>query len=229
MEPFEMEDFVISMGAGTGIAHGIKKVSNQRVVAFMGDSTFFHAGMPPLVNLVYNESNPIVVILDNSITAMTGHQPNPGSGFTSSGKKVEPIKIENIVASFGIKNLKVVNAYSQEQIQSAAKELAEKNELGVIISRGMCRLLMKRMLRAQGKEFAKYRIDQKKCIKCGICTDKFACPAIVKEGNKFWINEDICWGCSVCAQICPAKAISVVVKENQKGGMTGTKAKKLQK
>jgi len=112
-EPFKMQDFVISMGASMGVTHGIEKVSNQKAVIFIGDSTFFHAGMPGLVNLKYNDPKPIVVVMDNGITAMTGHQPHPGSGFTGMGEKCIPIKIEDVVRSFGIKNVKTVNAFNQ--------------------------------------------------------------------------------------------------------------------
>ncbi|MBU0530441.1 MAG: 4Fe-4S binding protein, partial [Nanoarchaeota archaeon] len=209
-EPFKMQDFMLSMGASLGVAHGIKKVSNQRVVCFIGDSTFFHAGMPGIANLVHNDSKPIIIILDNSVSAMTGQQPHPGSDSTGMGGKVDPIKIEEVVKALGVKNVKVVSSYGQEGLLAAAKEFAKKDELGVIVSRGMCRLHMKRMLRSQGKKFIPFQIDMKKCTKCGICTDKFACPAIIKDGKKWWINADMCWGCGVCAQICPPKAISIM-------------------
>jgi indolepyruvate ferredoxin oxidoreductase alpha subunit len=208
-EPFEMQDFLISMGASLGISQGIGKVSNQKIVAFIGDSTFFHASMPPLVNLKYNDPKPIVIVLDNGVTAMTGHQPHPGSGITGMGEKCVPIKIEDIVKSFGI-DVRVVNAYSQNELQSAVKEFSEKNELGVIVSRGLCRLVMKKMLKSQGGEFTKFYIDPKKCVKCLECVQKFACPAIMKEGNKIYIREDICLGCGVCSQICPKGAIKPI-------------------
>lgn len=210
-EPIEMQDFIISMGASLGIAHGMKKVSDQKVALFIGDSTFFHASMPGIVNLKYNDPKPIVIVLDNAITAMTGHQPNAGSGMTAMGEARAPIRIEDVVKSFGI-DVKIVNAYNQKELQDAIRELDKKGELGVIISRGMCRLLMKRNLRREGKEFIPFAIDPAKCIKCRICSDEYACPAIFREGDKFWIDPEVCWGCSVCAQICPVKAISAVRK-----------------
>jgi len=206
-EPFKMQDFVISMGASMGVTHGIEKVSNQKAVIFIGDSTFFHAGMPGLVNLKYNDPKPIVVVMDNGITAMTGHQPHPGSGFTGMGEKCIPIKIEDVVRSFGIKNVKTVNAFNQRELQKTIREFSKSNELSVIISSGMCRLLAKSILRRKGKFFAKFQIDPNKCKKCLSCIEKFACPAIIKKGDRVYIKEDMCWGCGVCSQICPQGAI----------------------
>ncbi|MFH1237079.1 MAG: indolepyruvate ferredoxin oxidoreductase subunit alpha [Candidatus Aenigmatarchaeota archaeon] len=206
-EPYKMEDYIISMGSSIGLAHGIQKVSDQKVVVFMGDSTFFHAGMPPLVNSVSHGTKPIIVILDNGVTAMTGHQPHPGSDFTGMGDKKEPIKIEDVVKAFGITNVKIVNAFSQKELQAAIKEMAASNELGVIISRGLCRLYMHRLIRKQGGEFAKFQVVPGKCKKCLTCVKQFACPAIMHEGDKVYIREDLCWGCGVCAQVCPVGAI----------------------
>jgi indolepyruvate ferredoxin oxidoreductase alpha subunit len=206
-EPFRMVDFIISMGASLGITHGIQKVSGQKVVVFIGDSTFFHAGMAGLANTVTHGTKPLIIILDNGVTAMTGHQPHPGSDFTGMGDKREPMKIEDIVKSFGVKNIRVVNAFNQKELQAAVKEFAAKDELCVIISRGLCRLYMRRLLKKRGEEFIKFQIDPNKCKQCLTCVKQFACPAIVQEGNKVYIREDMCWGCGVCAQICPFGAI----------------------
>jgi indolepyruvate ferredoxin oxidoreductase alpha subunit len=206
-EPFRMQDFVISMGSSLGITHGIEKVSDQRVVAFIGDSTFFHAGMPGLVNLKYNDPKPLIVVMDNGITAMTGHQPHPGSGFTGMGEKCIPIKIEDVVRSFGIKNVRTVNAFNQGELQKAVAEFSKSNELGVVISSGMCRLLARKVMRRKGEDFARFEIVPEKCKKCLTCIKDFSCPAIIKEGDRVYIKEDMCWGCGVCSQICPYGAI----------------------
>jgi indolepyruvate ferredoxin oxidoreductase alpha subunit len=206
-EPFKMQDFFISMGASLGITHGIKKVSKQKIVAFIGDSTFFHAGMAGLVNMKIHETKPLVVIMDNGITAMTGHQPHPGSDFTGMGEKRVPMKIEDIVKSFGIKNVRVVNAFNQRELQAAIREFSKKDELGVIISRGMCRLVMKRVVRSKGGKFTTFEIIDGTSKRVSDLMRDFACPAMVKRGRKVFIKEDMCWGCGVCSQLVEKGAI----------------------
>ena len=210
-EPFNMQDYVISMGASIGIAHGISIVSDQEIVAFIGDSTFFHASIPAIINCKFNNSRaPLVVILDNTITAMTGHQPHPGSGFTGMGDKVEPIKIEEIIKAIGAE-MRIANSFNQKQLIQALQELRKFNGLKVLISRGECRLLTTRKFREKGIEIPKFQIDKGKCTKCDICIRDFACPAIMKtiknEEVIYYIDLDICTGCGVCMQICPEGAI----------------------
>jgi indolepyruvate ferredoxin oxidoreductase alpha subunit len=216
-----MQDYVISMGASIGIAHGISIVSDQEIVAFVGDSTFFHASIPAIINCKFNNSRaPLVVILDNTITAMTGHQPHPGSGFTGMGDKVEPIKIEEIIKAIGAE-MRIANSFNQKQLIQALQELRKFNGLKVLISRGECRLLTTRKFREKGIEIPKFQIDQEKCTKCDICTRDFACPAIIKKINDkneiiYSIDIDTCTGCGVCMQICPEGAIHSIKKEVRK-------------
>jgi indolepyruvate ferredoxin oxidoreductase alpha subunit len=216
-EPFNMQDYVISMGASIGIAHGISIVSDQETVAFVGDSTFFHASIPAIINCKFNNTRaPLVVILDNTITAMTGHQPHPGSGFTGMGDKVEPIKIEEIIKAIGAE-MRIANSFNQKQLIQALQELRKFNGLKVLISRGECRLLTTRKFRERGIEIPKFQIDQEKCTKCDICTRDFACPAIIKKVNDkneiiYSIDIDTCTGCGVCMQICPEGAIHSIKK-----------------
>lgn len=214
-EPFKMQDFVISMGASMGVTHGIKKVSDQKVVVFIGDSTFFHAGMPGLVNIKTHGTKPLVIIMDNGITAMTGHQPHPGSSFTGMGEKRIPMKIEDIVKSFGIKNVRVVNAFNQKELQSVIREFSKQDELGVIISRGLCTLLMKRMVRAKGGQFSTFEIAPGKSHRVSRLVKEFACPAIIKKGDEVYIKEDMCWGCGVCSQLVE-KGVIVPRKRRKK-------------
>ncbi|MBU0546774.1 indolepyruvate ferredoxin oxidoreductase subunit alpha [Patescibacteria group bacterium] len=131
--PHEMQDYLFCMGSSTSIAHGISQASGQKVIAFMGDSSFFHAGIPALINTVFNKSNPLVVILDNSTTAMTGQQPNPGAPV--SGNK---ISIENIVKAIGIKNIKIISLIDTKELEETVKEFLNNQEASVIIVRKPC-------------------------------------------------------------------------------------------
>ncbi|RLI98148.1 MAG: indolepyruvate ferredoxin oxidoreductase subunit alpha [Candidatus Aenigmatarchaeota archaeon] len=147
-EPYNMIDWVISMGASQGMAHGIKKVSNQKVVAFIGDSTFFHAGMSGLANIIYNKSDPLIIVMDNSITAMTGHQPHPGTGFNAMWEQTTPIRIEDVVKALGVKHVAVINPMNQKSMEAKVREFSRKKGPAVIVSRCMCQLLRKRLIRA---------------------------------------------------------------------------------
>ncbi len=201
-EPFEMQDVIISMGAGVGIAHGISKVSNQQVVAFIGDSTFFHAGMPALLNCKFNnEKSPLVVVMDNGITAMTGHQPNPGSN--------SEIKIEGIAKALGAE-VRVANAFSQKSLIAALKELKELKGPRVLVSRRECRLLTRRKMRQKGQAlphrqagFQTFKVVDSLEFGKSKLMDEFACPAFQKANGNYRIDPDMCWGCTVCSQICP--------------------------
>jgi len=212
-KPLETQDFVFSMGASEGIVHGIRKSTDQKAIAFLGDSTFFHAGMPGMVNTVFNKSNPLIIVLDNRITAMTGHQPNPGVGITAMGEETKAIVIEDVVKSFGIENVKVIDPFNVNEMINTIKEFLNSNKLSVIVAKRECQLLAMRKKKAQGIKTVKFEIDQSKCQHIGICLNKLACPAIYKEGNNYKIDKDICTGCAVCAQVCPAKAIRASVEE----------------
>ncbi|MEM7821495.1 MAG: indolepyruvate ferredoxin oxidoreductase subunit alpha [Candidatus Aenigmatarchaeota archaeon] len=205
--PIEATDFVFSMGASEGISHGIRKVSEQKTIAFIGDSTFFHAGLPGLINIIYNKSNPLIIILDNKVTAMTGHQPHPGSGVTGVGEKTKEIKIEDIVKACGVENLAIVNPFNLKEMKEKVKEFIEKNEASVIISRKECRLTAIRKMRKEGISIPKFEIDKNICNRCGICLKEFGCPAIKKTEGNFIIDEELCTGCGVCIQVCPQNAI----------------------
>jgi indolepyruvate ferredoxin oxidoreductase alpha subunit len=156
--PIALQDYLSCMGSSIGIAHGIARVTKkQKIITFIGDSTFFHAGIPALINTVFNKSNPLIIILDNGTTAMTGHQPHPGTslrtnseykfeweGYPASLKtKERPIQIEEVVRGCGVKNLKVVNSFDLKEIEKAVKEFLPKKETSVIIARGICALLRK--------------------------------------------------------------------------------------
>jgi len=136
--PHNIQDYLLDMGSSVGIAHGIKKSSDQKLITFVGDSSFFHAGIPALINTVYNKSNPLIIIMDNRITAMTGHQPHPGVGKTGMGEETKEIKIEDIVRAVGIKNVKTLDPKNIKELESTIKDFLNKKEVSVIIARRMC-------------------------------------------------------------------------------------------
>jgi len=210
-KPLETQDWLISMGAGSGISHGISKVSDQQILAFVGDSTFFHGAMPQIANIVFNDSNPVIIALDNKITAMTGHQPNPATGITGMGNVSDVLKIEDIGKAFGIKDVSVVNSFNLNECKTKIKEFLGKEKASMIVSRGECRLRFMRNARHKGVKIPKFEIDKSKCNKCGKCLYDFSCPAIHREepNGDFYIDPDMCWGCSVCGQLCPEKAMRV--------------------
>lgn len=142
--PHFLQDYLFCMGASIGIAHGIKKSTKEKVIALIGDSTFFHAGIPALINTVFNKSNPLIIVLDNRTTAMTGHQPHPGMGKTGMAEETEEIKIENIVQACGVKNWKVIDPQNFSEMTSTIKEFLNKEKVSVIIARRICALLAKR-------------------------------------------------------------------------------------
>ena len=145
LPPHSMQDYLFSMGASLGISHGVNKATKQKIISIMGDGTFFHAGIPALINSVYNKSNPLVVVLDNRITAMTGHQPNPGMGKTGMGEDAEELKIEEIAKACGVKNIKVLDPINREELENTVKEFLNKSEVSLIVCRRICALLTKKI------------------------------------------------------------------------------------
>ncbi len=224
--PYEVQDFIFSMGAVQGITHGIKKVSQQKVISFIGDSTFFHAGMPGLLNMAYNKSNPLVIVLDNRITAMTGHQPNPSTGLTATGEQTKEADIAAIAKAFGIENVKTVDPFNLKQTEDAIREFLNSGKLSLIVAKRECELLAVRKKKKAGMRIAKFEIDQTKCKKVGACLYRLACPAIYKEGKNFFIDKSLCTGCAVCVQVCPNHAIRPVVETQIKTETAAANAKK---
>jgi len=209
-KPFETQDFLFSMGASEGIIHGIKKTTDQKAIAFIGDSTFFHAGIPAMINIIYNKSNPLIIILDNKTAASTGYQPTPEVGITGMGEKTKVIAIEDIVKSFGIKNVKVIDPFNIKKMVNTIKDFLDKDEVSVIVARRECQLLVTKKKKNEGIKILKFEIDQNKCKKGGSCLNELGCPAIYKEKGQYKIDKEICTGCGVCAKICPSKAIDVI-------------------
>ncbi len=147
--PHDIQDYLFSMGAGLGISHGVKKSTGQKLITLMGDGTFFHAGIPALINTVYNNSNPLILILDNRITAMTGHQTNPGMGKNAMGEDAKELKIEDIVRACGVENVKVIDPINTTELEGAIKDFLIKDKVSVIVCKRICALLARRQKKAE--------------------------------------------------------------------------------
>ncbi len=213
-EPLSAVDTVICMGASISAGHGAQKAFttngvDKKVVNVIGDSTFFHSGVTGLMNIVYNKGNPITVILDNRITGMTGHQDNPGTGYTLSGDRTHAIDISMLCQGIGVKkeNIYVINPLDLKACEEVLNETWDKKEPTVIIAQWPC--VLKKLTPEDKERFqvekAVCRVDEDKCKSCRICI-KTGCPAI-SFNDKSYINENMCVGCEVCLQACPFNAI----------------------
>jgi len=201
LEPYELGDFVVSMGAGEGIAHGISKITGKKPVIFIGDSTFFHAGIPALINFVFNKADVLLIILDNRYTAMTGHQPNPGTGFTGMHEETKQLLIEDIAKSCQADFVRVSNVYNLKQIEKDIKEAYEKKGTSVLVAKGICRLVYVRDAARKKIKLPIYEIfKQSKELEE---LKNFDCPAIRREKGEWIIDENLCWGCASCMQLFP--------------------------
>lgn len=209
--PYKMVDTTISMGSSIGIACGLARFQENIVIATIGDSTFYHAGIPGLINAVYNQSPFLLIVMDNEITAMTGDQPNPGTGYTALGKKTKRVLIEDIARSIGVEFVEVVDPYQVKKtintIKNAIDYIMNSGKPAVVIARRICSLEYIRKVRKQGLPIEKYTINKDKCTFCKVCIDLFACPAIQFSDDGIFIDASLCTGCGVCAEICPVKAI----------------------
>jgi indolepyruvate ferredoxin oxidoreductase, alpha subunit len=148
LPPHSMYDYMFCMGSSIGISHGVKKSTKQKVISFMGDGTFFHSGIAGLINAVYNKSNPLMIVMDNRITAMTGHQPNPGMGKNLMGEVTEELQIADIAKTCGVKNIKVLDPINVQEFELAVKEFLDKEEISLIVCKRICALLAKRLKNA---------------------------------------------------------------------------------
>ncbi|MCL6639207.1 MAG: indolepyruvate ferredoxin oxidoreductase subunit alpha [Firmicutes bacterium] len=202
MPPLSAMDTCLCMGAGVTIAAGLHHVEPQRKqVAFLGDSTFFHSGVSGLVNAVYNRAGIVVVILDNSTTAMTGHQPHPGLPRTALGQNKNPIDIGRVVRALGVEFVREVDPFDPEKAFAVARE--------ALLFPGPAVVIMKRECVALVKSKARCRVDPEQCTGCGTCLAELGCPALTQTGDTVSIGPT-CNGCGLCAYVCPAGAIGEV-------------------
>lgn len=203
--PYSTADLLLCMGSSVGTAGGLAKMNDKPVIAFIGDSTFFHAGIPGLINAVHNGHRFLLMVLDNKTTAMTGHQPHPASDRGPSCCEITAVPIEDVVRGCGVKWLRVVDPYDIKTTTETIKEALKQDGVTVIIARRECALIAERD--EKGAILKKHYIDQDACKKCRTCVDKFQCPAISSVDKVQTIDEALCAGCGVCAQVCPHNAI----------------------
>jgi indolepyruvate ferredoxin oxidoreductase alpha subunit len=199
------------MGASIGIANGISQSSDQLVIPVIGDSTFYHTGIPALINGIYNNAKFVLVIVDNHLTAMTGGQPTPELGFTAFGEPAGVVTLEQVCEGIGIENVYVTDPYDLEKTIDVIGEAIDSGELAVVISRRECALEHSRKVkRAKDQQLDKYYVDVDLCIGCRTCVRTFACPAITfdDEKKKAHVDESMCVGCGVCRIICPKDAFT---------------------
>jgi indolepyruvate ferredoxin oxidoreductase alpha subunit len=204
--PLRAGDIMTCMGASIGTAEGISKVISQNTFAIIGDSTFFHAGIPGLINAVYNNHKVVVAVLDNLATAMTGHQPHPGTGMTGMHTPSEKILIEDVAEGCGVKYVKVVNPFKIKEAEAVLKEALARSGPSVIVFRSPCALMVVRERRRKGAEIVVCKITDK-CTNCLACVKLLGCPALIVEDGKVEINEALCVACGLCASVCPCNAV----------------------
>jgi len=212
-------DVLLDMGFSIGAAGGFAIGAKKKPVAVIGDSTFLHAGIPALINAVWNKHDLALIILDNYITAMTGLQPNPSSGLDSQSQKAERVSIEELVKACGVRSLHVMDPLDVKGSKQAIREVLAEKGVSVLILRRPCALLTSQQLRATGQKPTKYTVVPANCNNCNACLVLVSCPALVPaqaEGQgasaRLSVDPASCTGCGFCAEICPYDAI---VKEGE--------------
>lgn len=199
--PYNAADYLLSMGSSVGDGCGFSVSTDQKVASFIGDSTFFHSGISPLINAVHNKHNFVLTVLDNRITAMTGGQPNPGIPVDGMGDEAPEVSIRKLALACGCDYVRVINPFNLEQVVKTYKEAFERNDAAVIISKAPCTLI-KGLTRKPP-----VKLVESNCNNCDKCVSELACPAISKINGKITIDEAQCDGCSACIQVCKYGAL----------------------
>lgn len=199
--PLDMVDTCLCMGAGINIAQGVFHIEpDTACFAFVGDSTFFASGITGVINAFYNQANMTLVVLDNSTTAMTGHQPHPGTGRTMMGQVVEKVSIEALLRAVGLTCVETVDPLELDLAIQTVRRVADEPGVKAIIFKSPCVVLAKPQAQSQ--------VDPSKCIGCQRCVKQLGCPGLVPYGGKVVIDDSLCTGCTLCEQVCPVNAIS---------------------
>ncbi len=210
VQPLGAMEMTLCMGASIGALHGFNKMQGEKsegkTVAVIGDSTFMHSGMTGLANVAYNQSNSTIIILDNSITGMTGHQQNPTTGYNIKGDPAGKIDLVALCRAMGFERVRVVDPYNLKECDQVLREELAVKGPSVIISRRPCALLK------YVKHKAPLRVDPDKCIGCRSCM-RIGCPSISMKDGKAQVDATLCVGCDVCSQLCPKSAFESTAKE----------------
>ncbi len=208
--PLQTADLLLCMGSNAGTACGFAVSTDYKVISFMGDSTFFHSGIPPIINAVHHRHDVVITILDNRTTAMTGHQPHPGTEIDGMGRPAKMLLVEDVVKGLGVEHLEIVNPNDIKATTEAYKRALAFKGPAVVVSKSPCILLEVAKKRRASIDIPKYTIDQNKCKRCKTCIGRFGCPALFfEEDGSVHIDETQCNGCGNCADVCPFQAISV--------------------
>lgn len=210
-KPLDMVDTCLCMGAGVTIAQGLHVIEPDAVnFAFIGDSTFFASGITGVVNAVYNGNDIVLVVLDNSTTAMTGHQPHPGTGRNIMGDVAAKVSIRKILEGIGVEHIYEADPLKLGEAIETVKKAAEDTGVRAILFRSPCI--------AAAKPRSGYTVRQDVCRKCKVCIRELGCPAIVTDGDRVSIDSSLCYGCGICAEVCPFDAIEQVKADKDSQG-----------
>ena len=211
LDPINYGDSLLSMGACMGVAAGMQYGTEEKVVAMIGDSTFWHAGMPGLVNAIHHNDDYTLVILDNEVTAMTGQQPDPGRDYNAGGQPAKPLVLEDVIRGMGLTDITIVDPYQVKAAVGPIKEALSRKGPNVIISRRACALYADRNKRKKGEVTQTNKVDKEVCRKPYTCIRDFYCPAIsIDDGDrKAFIAKELCDRCDVCAKLCPFGSIKL--------------------
>jgi indolepyruvate ferredoxin oxidoreductase alpha subunit len=219
-EPLESCDLLLCMGSSITQASGIARVTGRRTVAYIGDSTFFHSGLPALANAVQAGDQITIIVLDNYTTAMTGFQPSlttsnrPGpdgvpGGASGRAKEAGPLSIEEAVRGLGVEHLFSIDPFDVETAVAAVKQAKAAHGVSVVVSHAWCAVELRRA--RKGKAVPPLTIDQDRCEDCSLCIRVLGCPAILVTDRQHTIDQDLCIGCGLCAYVCQQGAIEAPI------------------
>jgi indolepyruvate ferredoxin oxidoreductase alpha subunit len=206
--PLNVGDLLICMGSSISTAQGISRTTGRNTIAIVGDSTFFHATLPGLLNAVYNNAKVVLAVFDNQTTAMTGNQPHPGTGITGMRTLSEKASIEKTAEGLGVKHVKVVDPFRIKEAEATLREALQQQGPSVVVFRSPCALMLTRERRRKGIKTNAMKVSAQ-CKNCMVCIKLLGCPALVVDDGKVGINDMLCTACGLCVSVCPYAAIEV--------------------